>query len=53
LEDIPKNPHEVIINWKELGYFSKTPVNNRISDAYKKINYFVQLMLLLTHPGEV
>jgi hypothetical protein len=53
LEDIPKNPHEVIINWKELGYFSKTPVNNRIGDAYKKINYFVQLMLLLTHPGEV
>jgi hypothetical protein len=53
LEDIPKNPHDVIINWKELGYFSKTPVNNRIGDAYKKINYFVQLMLLMTHPGEV
>jgi hypothetical protein len=53
LEDVPKNPHEVLINWKELGYFSKTPVNNRIGDAYKKINYFVQLMLLLTHPGEV
>jgi hypothetical protein len=53
LEDIPKNPHDVLINWKELGYFSKTPVNGRIGDAYKKINYFVQLMLRLTHPGEV
>jgi hypothetical protein len=53
LEDVPKNPHEVLINWKELGYFSKTPVNARIGEAYKKINYFVQLMLLLTHPGEV
>jgi hypothetical protein len=49
LGDSQKAPPEVIINWKELGYFTKTPISQRLTDAYKKINYFVQLMLLQTH----
>jgi hypothetical protein len=49
LGDSQKSPPEIIINWKELGYFTKLPISQRLSDAYKKINYFVQLMLLQTH----
>ncbi|GHV74429.1 hypothetical protein AGMMS49940_17310 [Spirochaetia bacterium] len=48
LGDTQKSPPEVIINWKELGYFTKVPMNQRLTDAYKKINYFVQLMMLQT-----
>jgi hypothetical protein len=49
LGDSQKTPPEVVINWKELGYFSKLPITQRLTEAYKKINYFVQLMLLQTH----
>jgi hypothetical protein len=49
LGDSQKSPPEIIINWKELGYFSKLPITQRLTDAYKKINYFVQLMLLHIH----
>jgi hypothetical protein len=49
LGDSQKTPPEVLINWKELGYFTKLPITQRLTEAYKKINYFVQLMLLQTH----
>ncbi|MDR1249750.1 MAG: DUF5312 domain-containing protein [Treponema sp.] len=49
LGDSQKSPPEIVINWKELGYFTKLPFSQRLTDAYKKINYFVQLMLLQTH----
>jgi hypothetical protein len=48
LGDSQKSPPEIVINWKELGYFTKVPISQRLADAYKKINYFVQLMLLQT-----
>ncbi|MDR2630360.1 MAG: DUF5312 family protein [Spirochaetaceae bacterium] len=44
LDDFQKSPHELIMNWKELGYVSRTPIGQRIADAYKKINFFIQLM---------
>jgi hypothetical protein len=40
------------MNWKELGLVSKTPIAQRLMDDYKKINYFVQLMLLETRATE-
>jgi hypothetical protein len=49
LGDSQKAPPEIVINWKELGYFSKLPITQRLTDGYKKINYFVQLMLLQTN----
>ncbi|MDR1058404.1 MAG: DUF5312 family protein [Treponema sp.] len=52
LEDSQKKYPELIINWKELGFMSKTPISQRIGEAYKKINYFVQLMVLVTRPAE-
>jgi hypothetical protein len=53
LGDSQKSPPEIIINWKELGYFTKLPIDQRLTDAYKKINYFVQLMLLQSHSESV
>ena len=52
MEDCEKKPFELIMNWKELAQFSKVLLSQRITAAYKKINYFVQLMALETHPLE-
>jgi hypothetical protein len=52
LEDHQKKPYELIMNWKELSQASKTPLPQRLSEAYKKINYFVQLMLLETRRSD-
>ena len=51
VDDYEKKPTELIMNWKELALFSKAPLAQRIAAAYKKINYFVQLMILETKPG--
>ncbi|MDR2160161.1 MAG: DUF5312 domain-containing protein [Treponema sp.] len=52
LEDYQKNPHELIINWKELEGASEIPLGQRIADTYKKIYYFIQIMQLLSKPAE-
>ncbi|GHV87330.1 hypothetical protein AGMMS50255_6260 [Spirochaetia bacterium] len=51
-DDILKKESELIINWKELDGFLRSPTAPMISDTYKKINYFVQLMTLVTRPAE-
>jgi hypothetical protein len=43
-DDLIKTPHELMINWKELSLASKTPLPERMSEAYTKINYFSQLL---------
>ncbi|GHT97034.1 hypothetical protein FACS1894142_0510 [Spirochaetia bacterium] len=48
IDDYQKSLHELIINWRELASVSKLPLGPRMVDAYKKINEFVQLMVLLT-----
>ena len=50
LDDCDKKHSELIMNWKELALFSKAPLTQRITAVYKKINYFVQLMILETKP---
>ena len=50
MDDYQKKPFELIMNWKELTLSSKAPLAQRLAAAYKKINYFVQLMLLETKP---
>jgi hypothetical protein len=52
LDDCEKKPFELIMNWKELNGVSKIPIGQRIGAVYKKINYFVQLMLLETRHTE-
>jgi hypothetical protein len=49
-DDIQKKQSELIINWKELDGFSRSPLAPRLLESYKKINYFVQLMTLTTKP---
>ena len=47
IDDYDKKPFELIMNWKELSQVShKTPLLQRMTDVYKKINYFVQLMIM-------
>ncbi|MDR2078819.1 MAG: DUF5312 domain-containing protein, partial [Treponema sp.] len=52
LEDYQKNPHELIINWKELESASETPIAQRITEIYKKMYFFVQLMQFFVQPIE-
>lgn len=53
MDDCEKKSPELIVNWKELSQVSKEhPIGSRISAAYKKINHFVQLMILGTKPLE-
>jgi hypothetical protein len=53
VEDCDKNPHELIINWKELALFSKNPLGQRVDDAYQKISSIVRLLNCFSRlPGE-
>jgi len=52
LEDYQKKPAELIMNWKELESASETPIPARITEDYKKIYYFVQLMQFYAGPVE-
>jgi hypothetical protein len=52
-EDILKKPADLIINWRELTAYSRSPLAQRMADDCRKINYFVQLMRLCTLiPGD-
>ncbi|MDR0377137.1 MAG: DUF5312 family protein [Spirochaetaceae bacterium] len=44
VEDFEKNLHELIMNWKELTAVSKSPLGQRLNDAYQKISSIVQLL---------
>ncbi|MDR1374563.1 MAG: DUF5312 domain-containing protein [Treponema sp.] len=52
LEDYPKNPHELIINWKELESASESPLPQRITAVYKKLYSFVQIMQFFVRSPE-
>lgn len=52
VDDIVKKEPELIINWKKVDGHSKSPIARWLSDTYKKLNYFVQLMTLVIHPAE-
>jgi hypothetical protein len=52
VEDFDKNPHELIINWKELALFSKNPLGQRLSDAHQKISSIVRLLNCFRRPPE-
>jgi hypothetical protein len=51
-DDYQKKPYELMMNWKELTQVSRIPMVQRLSDDYKKTNYFVQLMILETRADE-
>lgn len=47
-DDLQKSSHDLLMNWKDLEGVSETPMAQRISLAYKKIYYFVQLIQTFT-----
>ncbi len=44
LEDLEKENHQLVMNWKELEAGSEAHLKDRLLDMYKKIFYFVQLL---------
>jgi hypothetical protein len=42
--DAPENQRELIINWKEVDNDAEGAIKQRMTDLYKKIYYFIQLM---------
>jgi hypothetical protein len=52
LEDMQKKPAELIMNWKELESSSGEPLAKRITDDYKRMYFFVQLLQFYTGPLE-
>jgi hypothetical protein len=44
IEDHQKQPHELIINWKELDNALEQDIQTMMSAVYKKIYYFIQLL---------
>jgi hypothetical protein len=44
IDDYKAAKHELIVNWKEIEVMSDEPLINQMSDLYKKIYYFLQLM---------
>jgi hypothetical protein len=52
LEDYQKKPAELIMNWKELESVSESPITSRITEDYKRIYYFVQLLQFYAGPVE-
>jgi len=52
LEDIQRKPAEIIMNWKELESASEEPLTKRLTEDYKRMYYFVQLLQFFTGPLE-
>jgi hypothetical protein len=46
LEDMQKKPAEIVMNWRELesASTSEAPLAKRMTDDYKRMYYFVQLL---------
>jgi len=44
LDDYSATPHEILLNWKEVDSAFEGNIQERLTEAYKKIFYFMQLM---------
>jgi hypothetical protein len=44
IEDYRRQPHEILINWKEIELASEEPIGERMTGLYKKIYHFIQLL---------
>lgn len=53
IEDVDKKDHEIIINWKELEAISDIPLRVRMSEIYKKLYYFIQLLQVYSRNTKV
>ena len=44
IDDYRSPKHELIVNWRDIESMSNEPLVNQMSELYKKIYYFLQLM---------
>ena len=44
LDDYEKRPHELLTNWKEIEQHADKDIHAGITDIYKRIYYFIQLL---------
>ncbi len=44
IEDYGKRKPEMLLNWREIEGMSEQPIQERMTDVYKRIYYFVQLL---------
>lgn len=44
LEDYDKRPRELLTNWKEIEQHADKDIHNAITEIYKRIYYFIQLL---------
>jgi hypothetical protein len=42
--DAPENQHQLLINWKAVDNDAEGAIKQKMTDLYKKIYYFIQLM---------
>jgi hypothetical protein len=52
IDDYQKPSKELILNWKELEGASEAPIAQRMTDTYKKLYYFIQILQLLSKTPE-
>ena len=48
IDDVQKKHPELLVNWREINLASKEPIAQRMTNDFKRINYFIQLMHLCT-----
>jgi len=44
LDDYEKRPHELLTNWKEIETHAEKDIHTSITEIYKRIYYFIQLL---------
>lgn len=44
IEDYAKKKPELLLNWREVEGMSEQPINERMTEVYKRIYYFIQLL---------
>ena len=52
LDDAGRSPHDLLINWREIEQASDTPIAARITEVYKRIYLFIQLMQFFAKGSE-
>jgi hypothetical protein len=52
LDDYQKPSKELVMNWKELEGASEAPIAQRMTETYKKIYYFIQMLQILSKAPE-
>ncbi|MDR1933819.1 MAG: hypothetical protein LBQ57_13465 [Spirochaetales bacterium] len=48
--DAPENQRQLVINWKEVDNATEGTIKQNMTDLYKKIYYFIQLMQVYVKP---